>query len=775
MIIKNMKKLFYFKLFGFLFISHSVYAQNIDSLKLALKNAKNDTTKINLYIAISEWCDLNEIIDYANPAVELCEKNLKKFTTKTKLTKGELYLKHFYMINLAASYNNLAYFYGNYDGEKIKNLVYFKKSISILENLLKDNPTGNEAININQGLSSGLSNMGVLYDQLGDTPNALENYFKSLKIREKIKDKEGIAITQSNIGVVYYKLKDYKTALLFYFKALKLQEEISDKIGIAQSLNNIGALYENQIDPSCHQSSEECFLKGKLNALDYYRKSLKINEEITEKSGIAQVLGNIGFLYYNLFKFNKKTNNKIACDTLYHNAIMYYDKSIAIYEKLHEIRNLSFTINNKATLLFHNNEVIPSKILAEKCLEMSKKMGKPENIQRVSLLLSNIYSKMGNYKSAYEMEILYHNMSDSISSENNRKSSIQKSFQYEYDKKVIADSIRNFKEKEVSQAKLSASEASLKQEKTQRFALYGGLLLVLVFAGFMFNRFKVTQKQKQTIELKEKETQSQNLIISQQKHIVEEKHKEITDSINYAERIQRSLLASKELLNNNLKEHFVYFQPKDVVSGDFYWAANLSNETFALVTADSTGHGVPGAIMSILNISCLKETIKEGILEPSSILNNTRKLIIETLKKDGSAEGGKDGMDCSLISFNFKNQQMTYAAANNPIWIVREKQLLDFPPDKMPIGKHDRDSVSFTQHTIDLQKNDVVYSLTDGMPDQFGGPKGKKFMYKQLKELLISIAHLPMQEQKEKLSTALNNWKGDLEQIDDITLIGVRI
>jgi serine phosphatase RsbU (regulator of sigma subunit) len=179
--------------------------------------------------------------------------------------------------------------------------------------------------------------------------------------------------------------------------------------------------------------------------------------------------------------------------------------------------------------------------------------------------------------------------------------------------------------------------------------------------------------------------------------------------------------------------------------------------------------------MSILNISSLEHTVEEGVLEPAEILNHTRNRIIKRLKKDGSAEGGKDGMDCSLISFDFINNKLIYAAANNPIWIVREAQLLEFAPDKMPVGKHDKDHIPFTQHTIDLQKGDVVYTLTDGMPDQFGGPKGKKFMYKNLKELLAGIAHLPMSAQQETLTSSFNNWKGSLEQIDDVCLIGVRI
>ena len=305
--------------------------------------------------------------------------------------------------------------------------------------------------------------------------------------------------------------------------------------------------------------------------------------------------------------------------------------------------------------------------------------------------------------------------------------------------------------------------------------LFRIIAIVLSISGIWFyikSREKKLVAEKEKLE---KTVDERTAEVVKQKHFVEEKHKEITDSINYAERIQRSFLATKNVLDENLKDYFVFFQPKDVVSGDFYWASKLSNNQFALVTADSTGHGVPGAIMSLLNITSIESAIKDGYENPSDILNETRKTIIERLKKDGSVEGGKDGMDCSFILFDFINHKMTYAAANNPVWIVRGKEILEFKPDKMPVGKHDKDSVSFNQHKIELQKRDLVYTITDGLADQFGGPKGKKFMYKQVKQLLISIAHLSMEEQKEKLAYSLNNWKGNLEQVDDVTIVGIRI
>ncbi len=275
------------------------------------------------------------------------------------------------------------------------------------------------------------------------------------------------------------------------------------------------------------------------------------------------------------------------------------------------------------------------------------------------------------------------------------------------------------------------------------------------------------------------------LKISEQKQLIEKKHKEITDSITYAERIQRSFLATKELLDENLKTYFILFKPRATVSGDFYWASNIisANKTqnFILVAADSTGHGVPGAIMSLLNITSIETAIKEGNTEPNEILNVTRNTIINRLKKDGTPQGGKDGMDCTLMCFDFENKILKYASANNHIWILRAEennatiQIIELEGDKMPVGKHNKDSIPFTQNEFKLKTNDVVYTFTDGYIDQFGGDEGKKFMRKNLKELLIECYSLPINLQSDFLEKKFELWKGNLDQIDDVTIIGIKI
>jgi serine phosphatase RsbU (regulator of sigma subunit) len=267
--------------------------------------------------------------------------------------------------------------------------------------------------------------------------------------------------------------------------------------------------------------------------------------------------------------------------------------------------------------------------------------------------------------------------------------------------------------------------------------------------------------------------------ISIQKREIEHKQKEIIDSINYASRIQRAMLTSEEYISKHLyAEYFIFYQPKDIVSGDFYWAASTGSDTnnkFYIATADCTGHGVPGAFMSLLNINFLNENLLErGIKDPASILNEQRKEIIKALNPTGT-ENSKDGMDCVLCSFDIEGNKLEFAASNNPVWIIRNDEVLVFKADKMPVGKGENNERSFTLQSVQLEKGDVVYTFTDGYADQFGGERGKKFMYKQLQQLLLANHKFSMKDQKEILASTINNWIGDEEQVDDMLIIGVRI
>jgi serine phosphatase RsbU (regulator of sigma subunit) len=294
------------------------------------------------------------------------------------------------------------------------------------------------------------------------------------------------------------------------------------------------------------------------------------------------------------------------------------------------------------------------------------------------------------------------------------------------------------------------------------------LLTIALFSTWLYKKYKETEKQKAIIELQKNEVENKN-------QLIEEQQKEIKDSINYAKRIQNSFMASENEFKHLLKEYFILFKPKDIVSGDFYWSGQLKNKLY-LCVADSTGHGIPGAFMSLLNISLMNEALfSKEIENTNEILDFVRKILILGLKPDRTGQGGNDGMDCTLIRIDLATKQLQYTGANNPLWIVRNGQMTELKPNKMPVGRSPKENTPFLSETISLQPEDIIYMFTDGYADQFGGPKGKKYKYKQLNELFISISDKPAKDQLEILNESITNWKGTLEQVDDICIIGIKI
>lgn len=811
-----MKKQFLFSAIFIVFLSQFM-AQNktMDSLKFALKTAKHDTTRCNILNAMIEaendetvWPKYNEqLLQIAEAALKTLPNNTpeyrcyKKHYSSTLNNLGVISRKKgnipkaFECYNkclklneelgdkkgIALALSNIGFIY-NQQGDLSQAMDYYKQSLKMRETIGdKDgvassltnigfvyNQQGNvpramdyfirslklrEALGDKDGIAVTLINMGYIYRNQGNIPKALEYYSKCLKIQEELNDKSEIATLLSHIGSIYYDLGDVSKALEYHGRSLKIREELGNSREIANSLISLGKIYYNQGDTSVKSSKKDALRAGQLKALDYYTKSLDIHEKIGDKKGIAISLSSLATVY--------ETEGDIA------KALDYLERSLKIREEIEDKSGVAGSLNNIGRIYLNEKKYSEALKFCSRSMTISKELGFPESIKNAANALYKIYSATGKPQLALDNYEIYIQMRDSIVNEESKKVSLKNQFKYEYEKKALADSLKVAEDKRIA-------TAQLKQEKTKRYALYGGLTLVALFGMFMLNRFRVTQKQKNIIELKEKETQQQNEIIKIQKHLVEEKHKEITDSINYAERIQRSFLATEKQLSENLNNYFVLFKPKDVVSGDFYWSAKLSNGTFALATADSTGHGVPGAIMSLLNVTSLEKAI-EHYTNPADILNHTRQTIIERLKKDGSEEGGKDGMDCSLLAFDFANKQLYIAAANSPVWIIRNNEIIEIKPDKMPVGKSDKQDQPFTTQTLELQKDDTIYTLTDGFPDQFGGDKGKKFMSKKLKELLLANVHLSIAQQKELLESTFKSWVGDFEQVDDVTVIGIKV
>lgn len=325
------------------------------------------------------------------------------------------------------------------------------------------------------------------------------------------------------------------------------------------------------------------------------------------------------------------------------------------------------------------------------------------------------------------------------------------------------------------------------------FLINGGLitLSVVIFSIFMIrSRYRLTyneirirlqlERSKKVIEEKHEELLLQKVEIQKQKDSLEEKNREITDSINYAKNIQHALLPTEAKFNSNFNESFVLLKPKDIVSGDFYWIYNKGNTVY-YATADCTGHGVPGGFMTMLGLSFLEEIIVgQSITEPDQVLNTMRDKIIAALNQAGSILQNKDGMDICVCKLDKSSNLLQFSSANNNLYVVRNassetsKQLEEYKANRQPCGQYIIIKPFTSQH-IQLNPGDSVYTFTDGYADQFGGEKGKKFRYKNFEKLLVEISHLQSTTQKQILDSTIVQWRGGHEQVDDILVIGIKI
>ena len=632
-----------------------------------------------------------------------------------------------------------------------------------------------KAVNKKKGTAHALNNLGASYKQLGNYQEAIKYYTKSLKIREELGDKRVIAASLNNIGIIYKDLGAHEKALEYLNNGLAIRESLNDKKGIASSLNNIGTVYEK--------------LSKHDEAMKFYSKSLEIRKTINDNRGIAGLLNNLGNVYMKRNKLNK--------------AIDYFDQSLTIRKKMNDQRGIAGTHNNLGGTYFKKGDLKKGILYCKKSLELAKKIGSIKIARDASKTLWSEYKEMGSYDEALEMYELYINYRDSIESEKNQKAVIRQEYKYEYEKQKEADSIKAAEKRKVKQAKIDAQVAELEREQTQRYALYSGIGLLLIFGGFIFNRFRKTQQQKRVIEEQKKCVDEQKAVAekqrdyAQQEHqkaeeqreLVQEKNTEILDSINYAKRLQNAILPSLAAIKQQFHQSFVFFQPKDIVSGDFYWMETTSTHTFIAV-ADCTGHGVPGAMVSVVCANALNKAVNEmGKTDPAEILNVTRELVIDTFAKTDSQV--KDGMDISLLSVahsgraerdsdphshSVSHSVLQWAGANNPLWIIKNEsdKVEEVKADKQPIGSYE-DQQPFTSHEVRLDHGDTVYLFSDGFADQFGGEKGKKFKSGNFKKRLLSIQDESMEQQQLLIQQSFEEWKGSLEQLDDLCVMGIRI
>lgn len=588
-------------------------------------------------------------------------------------------------------------------------------------------------------LAGGISNQGFYYDQKGNLLEALNYYHESLNIYEAIDNIEGTSTAFNNLGVIYSLVGDTSKALEYHHKSLESKIILNDKIGIAMSFNNIGTIYENSNEP--------------FKALEYYEKSLAISESVDDARGIAMSFDNLGDIYLHENVLGKAYN--------------LYKQGLDKWTELGFEPGISTGKNNLANVLVKMGKYSEARVFAIESYELSCKLNYPLDIENSAKTLIDIYRIEGDYKQALYYSDIFIEMRDKIRNEQNANKAYKKSMQYEYQKEALQDSLQYSKEIELQ-------EAALKQEKTQASAFMYGLILVLGLLLLGLRSFLIKKKDNKKINEQKLQVEKQKQEIEKQHAVLAATHKEISDSITYAKRIQTAILPTTDSLNEYLKNGFVLFMPKDVVSGDFYWLENIGESTLIAV-ADCTGHGVPGAMVSVVCHNALNRAVREfKLVKPSEILDKTKELVIETFKS--KSEFVRDGMDISLCKINFTTKQIEWAGANNPLYVFKKdsNDIQITSANKQPVGVSEY-SKNFDNHELILDEGDIIYLFTDGYVDQFGGEFGKKFKHSKFRNLIISNGAEGIAGQKEKLMDEFYRWKNNQEQIDDICIIGIQV
>ncbi len=702
-----------------------------DSLIQILKTSKEDSFKVKLLNRLFEAFEYEDVVKSKAFLIEA--RNLSK--------------KINYKFGVAESYKNEGYLAED-TGNYIDAYVCYQKALEIhTENKNKS------------GMASAYHGIGILQSAEGNYTGAINNYLKALQIDLELKDKSSLALDYNSIANAYSHLGNYATSLTYHLKALKLREEIGDKSGVASSLIGLGTLYSNLDD---HKKS-----------LSYYFEALNYYKTINDVGGMSTAFINIGGNYLNLrnyplaientleaVKLEEELGDKRGLSICYNNlaeintlqgnypeALKFAHQSLELKQEVNDKEGIIYSYHSLGLI----NVAIKNHPEARKymnlALALSKEVGQKERLKSTYFALSQLDSISSDFKSAYENYKMYVSYSDSLYSEEMQRKTFQTQITYDFEKKEAVAQAKHSSEMEKQNA--IADEKSRKQ-LIIIVAVIFVLILVSVFAFFVLRSLKVMAKQKELIQVHQTE---------------------IIDSITYAKRLQDAILPSIEELKSNFQESFVLYKPKSIVAGDFYWAEKTDDYHF-IAAADCTGHGVPGAMVSIICSNALDRAVNEfGITETGLILDKVRDLVLSAFKK--SNEDVKDGMDISLCRIHKAKNEVQWSGANNPLWYFQENELHEIKPDKQPIGKYDHQT-PFTTHSFSLKPGTNLYMFSDGYADQFGAGN-KKMTRKRFKEIVISVQDKPMNEQYRILDDYFMSWKKNAEQIDDVCIVGIRL
>lgn len=738
----------------FLLFNHNLFSQinreKVYELLGDLNNIDNpDSVKVNALNNLSyEYLRFDPVVSlkYASQAQSLSQK--------INYPKGLSFANYLYASNLFLKYSFDSVFIYYEQSKEInelpENWQTAAKFEDIVGHIYHTQSDFNKAIlhykhglaiNLKLGekelIAGNYNNLGAAFYDQGNFEKALENYFSSLKISEELNNKKVIAATLANIGGIYESQAKFDQAQNYYTRAIKIADESGDQLTVADTYRNLGGIYTEK---RYYDSAFVVF----QNSLDIYLK-------LDEMRGVVVVYNLIAQTYV----WKGENEDKLKKISLFEKAQEFYNKSIEQNENgLDDIDEKMLSYQGLGEVFLLKHEYWKALNYLDKAVKMAQEIESFTSLEVSYDKLSKAYAGIGDYRKAYESHVLYKNWNDSLKSDQNVELLTQMSMQYRFDKEQ--------KDLEFLQAQKDLEYAQKqKRDRLIRIFILTGLFVVSVFSIQMFRSF---QRKKRD-----------NILLEAQKAEIEKQKEEITDSIRYAKRIQTAILPSPQWAAEILPEHFILFRPRDIVSGDYYWMNKVGNKII-IVAADCTGHGVPGAFMSMLGVSFLNEIVnKNNNYQANLILNDLRSEVKRTLGQTGKEGEAKDGMDVALVVMDLETMQLQYAGAYNPLYLFRAGELIEIKADKMPIGIYVREKDSFTNNELELQKGDTFYIFSDGYSDQFGGPSGGKFKSKPFKELLGSIQDRSMKDQREILNTHIDDWRGTIDQVDDIIVLGIRV
>ena len=573
-------------------------------------------------------------------------------------------------------------------------------------------------------------NLGNLLFDMGELEPSLEYHTLSLKAEEQLDNQEGIIASYITIGVVYVELNNMEKAFQYFEDAKTVAEKIEHHYYAQFCHNNIGMLYMNQKD----------FNK----ALPYFERSLELSETLGLKSNIAASYNSIGACYQEM--------NDIG------QSLKHLKKALAIREELQDERGMAITHGNIGEAYFMVKNYALAFTNYQQGLELTQKSKVKPMIRDFNKMLADRYAELKQFDQAYTYYAVYANLKDSILNEETMRQVSEFEAKYENEKKQ--------KEIELLNKDKALQVVEIARKDTQRNLLGVSIFALVLIAGFIFYGYFQKRKDNQILGAQKKEIEGQN--------------KAITDSIRYAKRLQQAILPSSKLISQHIPEHFILFRPKDIVSGDFYWMEEKNGKIY-LAVVDCTGHGVPGAMVSMVGNNGLNRYVLGSDLKhPAEILDHLSDYVEDTFRMEISQydnsihEKVKDGMDISLCMLDYNTKTIEFSGAYNSLLCISDGELTEIKADRQPVGAY-QNRQPFTNHVHSLKSGAMYYLLTDGYLDQFGGPRNKKFTKRRFKELLLDIYDKPAAEQQQRLANALDEWQGETQQVDDISVMGIRV